>query len=165
MKISRGVAAELEYELKIKGGGILESSARTGPLRYVHGDGKMLPGLEKRLEGLGPGDERRGEIPAREAFGTEEMLPIKEMPCNSFPSGAPLTPGSVFEGKDPALGSQVRFKILSIAGDMAKVRLLHPLVGRDIEYRVKVLAVRDGKSRGGPPPAPGVVELDLDDVE
>src|ERR1041384_2880358 len=75
MKIGRGMAAELEYELKIKGGAVLESSARTGPLRYVHGDGKMLPGLEKRLEGLEPGDERRGEIPAREAFGTEEMLP------------------------------------------------------------------------------------------
>ena len=164
MKIGPGLAAELEYELKIKGGGVLESSARSGPLRYVHGDGKMLPGLEKRLEGLSPGDERSGEIPAREAFGTEEMLPIKEMPCSGFPNGAPLAPGSVFEGKDPALGSQVRFKILSVNGDMAKVRLLHPLVGRDIEYRVKVLAVRDPAVRNVPPPVPGVVELDPEEI-
>jgi FKBP-type peptidyl-prolyl cis-trans isomerase SlyD len=164
MKIERGLAIEIEYELKIKGGGVLESSARTGPLRYVHGDGKMLPGLEKRLEGLSPGDERSGEIPAREAFGTEEMLPIKEMPSSSFPSGSPLAPGSVFEGKDPALGSPVRFKILSVAGDVAKVRLLHPLVGRDIEYRVKVLAVRDPAVRNVPPPVPGVVELDPEEI-
>ena len=33
MKIRAGMAAELEYELKIKGGGVLESSARTGPAR------------------------------------------------------------------------------------------------------------------------------------
>ena len=38
----------------------------------------------------------------------------------------------VFEGKDPVLGLQVRFKILAVSGDLAKVRLLHPLVGRDI---------------------------------
>ena len=164
MKIARGMAVELEYELKIKGGAVLESSVRTGPLRYVHGDGKMLPGLEKRLDGLAPGDERNGEIPAREAFGTEEMLPIKEMPVSGFPSGVPLAAGSVFEGKDPALGSQVRFKILSITNDMAKVRLLHPLVGRDIEFRVKVLAVRDPSVRNVPPPVPGVVELDPEEI-
>jgi FKBP-type peptidyl-prolyl cis-trans isomerase SlyD len=164
MKIRQGLAVELEYELKIKGGGVLESSTRTGPLRYVHGDGKMLPGLEKRLDGLEPGDERSGEIPAREAFGTEEMLPIKEMPCSDFPNGAPLAAGSVFEGKDAALGSQVRFKIIAIKGDVAKVRLLHPLVGRDIEYRVKVLAVRDPAVRNVPPPVPGVVELDPEEI-
>jgi len=43
--------------------------------------------------------------------------------------------------------------------------LLHLLVWLDIEYRVTVLSVRDGRSRSGPPPTPGVVELDLDDVE
>ena len=164
MKIASGVLVELEYELRVKGGAVLESSSRSGPLRYMHGSGKMLPGLEKRLDGLGPGDERAGEIPAREAFGTEEMLPIKEMPSSSFPSGSPLAPGSVFEGKDPALGSPVRFKILSVAGDIAKVRLLHPLVGRDIEYRVKVLAVRDPAVRNVPPPVPGVVELDPEEI-
>src|ERR1043165_9638967 len=154
MKIGRGLAIEIEYELKVKGGGVLESSARTGPLRYVHGDGKMLPGLEKRLEGLEPGDERAGEIPAREAFGTEEMLPIKEMPCTDFPNGAPLAAGSVFEGKDPALGSQVRFKIIAFKDTVAKVRLRPPLVGRDIKYGVKVPAVRDPSARSGPPPVP-----------
>src|SRR5262245_13316237 len=164
MKIARGMVAELEYELKIKGGGVLESSARTGPLRYVHGDGKMLPGLEKRLEGLAPGDERSGESPAREAFGTEERLPIKEGPAAGVRVGAALGAGSVVERKDPALASQVRFKIISIANDVATVRLPHPLVGRDIEYRVKVLAVRDPSARSVPPPVPGVVELDPEEI-
>jgi FKBP-type peptidyl-prolyl cis-trans isomerase SlyD len=164
MKIARGMAVELEYELKIKGGAVLESSVRTGPLRYVHGDGKMLPGLEKRLDGLAPGDERNGEIPAREAFGTEEMLPIKEMPVSGFPSGVPLAAGSVFEGKDPALGSQVRFKILSITNDVAKVRLLHPLVGRDIEYRVKGSRFATRPYATFRPPVPGVVELDPEEI-
>ena len=47
---------------------------------------------------------------------------------------------------------------------MANVRLLHPLVGRDIEYRVTVLAVRDPGATSGPPPIPGVVELDPDEL-
>jgi len=164
MKIAEGCSVEIEYELKVRGGQVIESSSKSGPLRYVQGDGKMLPGLEKRLAGLGPGDERNGEIPAAEAFGTEDTLPVKEMPRASFPKGAKLEPKLEFEAKDPGSGAPVRFKVISADGDVVKVRLLHPLVGRDIEYRVKVLSVRDGRSRSGPPPTPGLVELDPDDV-
>jgi len=165
MKIAPGRTVELEYELKVKGGEVIESSAKSGPLRYVHGDGKMLPGLEKRLEGLEPGDERQGEVPAREAFGTEDSLPVTEIARSVFPKGAKLEVGAIFEAKDPVSGAPVRFKILSAGGEMTKVRLLHPLVGRDIEYRVKVLAVRQAGAEGNrPPPVPGMVELDPDEM-
>jgi FKBP-type peptidyl-prolyl cis-trans isomerase SlyD len=164
MKIARGRSVELAYELKVKGGSVIESSTRSGPLRYVHGDGKMLPGLEKRLEGLQPGDEKQGEIPAAEAFGTEDSLPVTEMALNVFPKGLKIEPGAVFEAKDPASGAPVHFKILSATDAVAKVRLMHPLVGRDIEFRVTVFAVRDPSMASGPPPIPGIVELDPDEM-
>ena len=161
MKIAAGLSVQIEYELAVKGGDVIESSARSGPLRYVQGQGKMLPGLESRLVGLAPGDERRGEIPAREAFGTEDTLPVKEMPRRDFPKDAKLEVGSVFEAKS-ATGEPLRLKIVSATADVVKARLLHPLVGRDLTFRVKVLAVTDPKR---PPPAPGVVELDADDLK
>jgi FKBP-type peptidyl-prolyl cis-trans isomerase 2 len=161
MKIAAGLAVQIEYELSVKGGDVIESSTRSGPLRYVQGEGKMLPGLESRLAGLGPGDEKRGEIPAREAFGSEESLPIKEMPRKDFPRDAKLERGSVFEAKS-AKGETLRLKIVEATKDVVKARLLHPLVGRDLVFRVKVLAVSDPRR---PPPAPGVVELDADDLK
>jgi FKBP-type peptidyl-prolyl cis-trans isomerase SlyD len=164
MKIARGRSVELSYELKVKGGAVIESSTRSGPLRYVHGDGKMLPGLEKRLEGLQPGDERQGEIPAAEAFGTEASLPVKEMARSVFPAGTKLEPGAIFEAKDPASGAPIQFKVISANAQVASVRLMHPLVGRDIEFKVTVLAVRDPSATGRPPPVPGVVELDPDEL-
>ena len=161
MKIASGLAVQIDYELSVKGGDVIESSARSGPLRYVHGQGKMLPGLESRLVGLAPGEEKRGEIPAREAFGSEDSLPVKDMTKRDFPKDAKLDPGSVFEAKS-ANGEILRLKIVSAFGDKVKARLLHPLVGRDIVFRVKVLAVTDPNR---PPPPPGVVELDLEDLK
>ncbi len=161
MKIASGLAVKIDYELSVKGGEVIESSARSGPLRYVQGQGKMLPGLESRLVGLGAGDEKRGEIPAREAFGTEDALPIKDMTRRDFPKDAKLEAGSVFEAKSPT-GEPLHLKIVSASGDKVKARLLHPLVGRDIVFRVKVLAVSDPNR---PPPPPGVVELDVDDLK
>lgn len=152
----------MEYELKVKNGDVIESSAKNGPLRYVHGEGKMLPGLEKRLEGLTVGDERSGEIPAREAFGTEDSLPLKEMARADFPDGAALAPDSVFEARSDR-NEVISFKVVALSKSSVTVRLLHPLVGRDIEYKVKVLAVDDPKS--APPLPPGVVELELDEIQ
>ena len=131
MKIAKGLSVRIEYELKVKHGDVIESSAKSGPLRYTHGEGKMLPGLEKRLEGLAPGDERKGEIPAREAFGTEDSLPLKEMARRDFPAGALPKPGLVFEAKGPR-GETVSFKVVAANEKNVTVRLLHPLVGRDI---------------------------------
>ena len=166
MKIARGLSVLIEYELKVKNGDVIESSAKNGPLRYVQGDGKMLAGLEQRLEGLSPGDERAGEIPAREAFGTEESLPVKKMTHEDFPDDNPPAIGTVFEARS-GRNEPVAFKVVSVTKDKVTVRFLHPLVGRDIEFKVKVLAVDDPAARkpGTPPSVLGVVELDLEEVQ
>ncbi|HVZ74788.1 MAG TPA: FKBP-type peptidyl-prolyl cis-trans isomerase [Polyangia bacterium] len=161
MKVTAGLAVRIDYELSVKGGDVIESSARSGPLTYVHGQGRMLPALEARLVGMSPGDEKKGEIPAREAFGTEDSMPVKDMARKDFPKDAKLEAGSVFEAKGPG-GAPVRLKIVSASGDVVKTRLLHPLVGRDLAFRVKVLEVSDAKK---PPPPPGAVELNPDDLK
>jgi FKBP-type peptidyl-prolyl cis-trans isomerase SlyD len=160
MKVAAGLSVQIDYELSVKGGDVIESSARGGPLTYVHGQGKMLPALETRLHGMSPGEEKRGEIPAREAFGSEESMPVKEMARKDFPKDAKLDVGSVFEAKGPA-GAPVRLKIVAATPEHVKARLLHPLLGRDLAFRVKVLAVGDART---PPPPPGVLELDADDL-
>jgi len=164
MKIGRGVSVRIEYELKIKDGEVIESSARSGPLQYVQGAGKMLAGLEKRLEGLSAGDERAGTIPAAEAFGTEDALPLKKMTRKEFPEGITSRIGLIFQAKGPN-GEAVNFKVISTTADEVSVRLLYPLVGRDLEFKVKVLSVTDPRFPAAAPPLPaGVVELELDEI-
>ncbi len=164
MKIGRGVSVRIEYELKIKGGEVIESSAKTGPLQYVQGAGKMLAGLEKRLEGLSAGDERTGVIPAAEAFGTEDAMPRKTMTRKEFPEGISPRAGLIFQAKGPH-GEAVNFKVISTTADEVSVRLLHPLVDRDLEFKVKVLSVTDPRRPASAPPLPPVVvELELDQI-
>lgn len=161
MRIAKGLWVEIDYELSVRAGRVLESSSKTGPLHYIHGQGKMLPGLERRMEGLSPGDEKRGDIPPEEAFGTEASFPLKEMIRGEFPPGAILEPGTTFEAKGPT-GDPVVIRIVSRDGDRIHARLIHPLAGKTLQYRVKVLAVESAHS---PPPPPGAVELDLDEIQ
>jgi len=157
VQIKRGEKVRLEYELKVQGGAVIESSRQSGPILYEHGAGKMLPGLEKRLEGMAIGDEKRGVIPAAEAFGTEATLPTTELPRSAFPKGDALEAGKQFEAKGPN-GQPVTFRIVKASDDKVQVRFLHPLMGKDIEFWVKVLMIDDPQSRKratvAPPPPP-----------
>src|SRR5215467_1089433 len=160
MQIIKGEKVRLEYELKVKGGEVVESSKKSGPIVYEHGAGKMLPALEKRLEGMAIGDEKRGVIPAAEAFGTEATQPTSEIPRSAFPKGEPLEAGRAFEAKGPQ-GQPVTFKIVQATDDKVTVRFLHPLMGKDLEFYVKVLMIDDPTSRRraavAPPPPPSDV--------
>ncbi len=140
MKVAPGKKIKLDYELKIEGGDIIESSASRGPLEYIHGVGKMLPGLESRIEGLSVGDEKEGVIPPSEAYGTEEMLPTKTIPTSEFPSIEEIKVGSSFEASD-ADGNPIQFTVLKIEKENVTVRFDHPLAGKEIRFKVKILNI------------------------
>jgi FKBP-type peptidyl-prolyl cis-trans isomerase SlyD len=169
MKIAKGHIVRLEYELKVKGGDVLESSSRSGPLQYIHGDGKMLPGLETVLEGMGVGGKKEGTVAAKDAFGTEESLPTKTLGKKDFPAGEKLEKDRVFEAKGTQ-GEPLSFKILKIQGDEVTVRLLHPLVGKEIDYKVKVLSIEDPVTKtrevlAPPPPPARALGIDIEEVK
>ncbi|MBW2736040.1 MAG: FKBP-type peptidyl-prolyl cis-trans isomerase [Deltaproteobacteria bacterium] len=148
MRIANGIRVKVEYELSIDDE-ILESSEKTGPLEYIHGKGRMLPGLEKRLEGCEKGDEREGVIPPGEAYGNPEDLPTKALKRDEFPEGVAIEIGEKLEATSPE-GAPVTFEITEIGEEIIVVRFTHPLAGKSIHFKVKVLDVTDTK----PPPLP-----------
>jgi len=142
MKVDSGKKIKMEYTLSIEGGETIESSESRGPLEYIHGSGAMLTGLERRIDGLVVGDEKDGVIPAAEAYGTEESLPTTRLTRKDFPDGETIAEDKLFEAKDPT-GNPVKFKVVEIAGDDVTVRFLHPLAGKDIRFKVKILEISD----------------------
>jgi FKBP-type peptidyl-prolyl cis-trans isomerase 2 len=139
----------LEYELKA-GGKLLESSTERGPLRFVSGEGQLLPALEKRIAELKPGQEESGVIKAADAFGDTSKLPTKSIARKEFPADAKLDPNSIFQAGSAA--GPVQLQVVKLDGETVQVRFLHPLHAEDISYRIKVLAVEDASR---PPPLPG----------
>ena len=48
MNVKAGLVVQLDIDLKVKGGEVIESSKKSGLVAYTHGQGQMLPGLEKQ---------------------------------------------------------------------------------------------------------------------
>ncbi len=163
-KIAKGMAVRLHVTLTTPDGAVLESSDKSGPVDYIHGQGAMLVGLEKVLEGLVAGDAREGTIPAKDAFGTEESLPTKAMPRAEFPKDAQLDPGMQFQAKGPH-GEPVTFKVVKVNDQEVTVRFLHPLAGKDITFKVKVIGVKDPAVARPPAPPAEALELSADEIK
>lgn len=168
MKITAGSIVRIEYEIRVKGGDVIESSTKSGPVQYVHGQGKLLPALEKRLEGLETGASLEGDIPASEAIGPEESLPTRKIPRGEFASTEKLEVGALFEAHT-AGGGIVDLRIIALDEKTVTARLLPPLVGKDLAFKVKIMRIEDPVShlvsvvRKPPPPLPGkAVELDVE---
>ena len=158
MKVGKGLMVRCEYDLRVAGGDVLESSSKTGPIVYKHGSGKMLPALEERLEGMEAGEEKSGLIPA-DAIMAADKSPTLAVPRSLFPAEAKVEVGSLFEAKDPQ-GRPLKLEVQAIEGDQITARAVHPLAGKDLEFRVKVLSDRDA-----PPPVPEAPpELAADDL-
>lgn len=157
MKVAKGLMVRCEYDLRVAGGDVLESSSKTGPIVYKHGSGKMLPALEEQLEGMQDGEEKSGKISA-DAIA-KAATPTLAVPRSLFPADAKVEIGSLFEAKDPQ-GRPLKLEVCAVEGDQITARAVHPLAGKDLEFRVKVLSVRDAP----PPVPPSTPELAADDL-
>jgi FKBP-type peptidyl-prolyl cis-trans isomerase 2 len=159
MKIGPRSIVRIEYEIRVKGGDVIESSDKTQPLQYVHGDGRLLPALEKRLEGLSVGDSREGDIPAAEVVPPADQLPTRVVPRRELAGKGTPTVGQLFEARTPD-GAPVKLEVVAIDDEKVTMRLVPPLAGKDLAFKVKVVRIEDPAShtvstlRKPPPPLP-----------
>jgi FKBP-type peptidyl-prolyl cis-trans isomerase 2 len=158
MNVSDGCFVRIECDLRVKGGELVESSSKTGPVEYKHGAGQMLAALEGHLAGMKVGEEKKGIIPAAEGFGA--AVQTMTIPRKEFPKEAKLEVGARFEAKNPS-GHPVQLEVTKVEDGTVTAKVIHPLATKDLEFRVKVLAIRPP-----PPPVPKspVEELELTEV-
>ncbi len=151
MPLSKGDFVLVEYEVRVKEtgelldttseeeakkAGIYDASERYGPRLVIIGEGRLVKGLEKALEGMNEGEEKEVEIPPEEAYGPRDPSKIKIIPLARLARlGITPEPGKVVEidGKMAV--------IRSITGGRVLVDFNHPLAGKTLKARVKVVKV------------------------
>jgi len=141
MKISAGNNVRIEYEIRVKGGDVIESSAKSGPIQYVHGEGKLLPALEKRLEGRAAGSRSPARFPRPRRFLPRTRCPNETFRAASSRRARPSRSGR--SSRRRRRGRVVNLRILEIHDDRIKVRLLPPLAGKDLAFSVKIIRIED----------------------
>ncbi|WP_017937271.1 FKBP-type peptidyl-prolyl cis-trans isomerase [Zestomonas thermotolerans] len=142
MQIAANKAVSIDYTLTNDAGEVIDSSAGGAPLVYLHGAGNIIIGLEKALTGKQPGDELDVTIEPEEAYGEYSAELVAVLDRSLFEGVDELEVGMQFHASAPNGGMQI-VTIRDIDGDDITVDGNHPLAGQRLNFKVKVVAVRD----------------------
>jgi FKBP-type peptidyl-prolyl cis-trans isomerase SlyD len=139
MQIDAKRAVTFHYSLRDDEGTVLDSSEGSEPLTYLHGEGNIVPGLEKALLGKQAGDEVKAIVTPEEGYGLRDDGNIRNIPRRRLPEGK-IEPGmrlrlNTEDGPISALVTAVRGDYVTIDGN-------HPLAGMTLHFDVKVVEVR-----------------------
>ena len=137
--VEAGKAVKLDYTLTVNKEQI-ETSAGKNPLGFVVGDQSIIPGLEKGLMGMHVGEEKIITIGPKEAYGEPDPKALKEFPKTSMPKGAEPKVGMVLQAKAPD-GESFPATIAEVKGDKVVLDFNHPLAGKQLQFKVKILDI------------------------
>ena len=138
--VQNGATVQMDYTLTVDGKE-MDSSKGRQPLSYVHGSGQIIPGLERELTGLHVGDEKAVTVKPEDGYGVVDPKATVDLPKTQLPPDLKPEVGQVLNGTDQS-GRPVRAIILEVGKDTVKLDLNHPLAGKTLNFKVKVVDIK-----------------------
>ena len=138
--VQNGSKVAFDYTLTVDEK-VVDSSTGKGPLEYTQGDGKMMPGLTKQIEGMKVGEEKTIVVKPEDAYGNPDPDGIKEIPLTAVPKDMKLDVGAILQMQDEK-GQVFPAKVTEIKQESIMIDLNHPLAGKTLTFKVKIVSVK-----------------------
>jgi FKBP-type peptidyl-prolyl cis-trans isomerase SlyD len=149
LAVEKDIVVTLDYSLEVNG-----SEIDNGPIQYIQGHGNIIPGLENEVEGMALGEEKEVLVKAQDAYGEYDPELEVEVSLKSFPEDFEIKLGEPMRLQD-SQGHVFTGVAVAISDDYVKMNLNHPLAGKDLLFKTKVIDLRpateDEISRGSLP--------------
>jgi FKBP-type peptidyl-prolyl cis-trans isomerase SlyD len=142
MLIAQDKVVLIHYTLTDDAGKVLDSSSGGEPLAYLHGQGNIIAGLEKALDGKQAGDKLNVRVEPAEGYGVRDDALVQQVPRRAFGGAQSVQPGMQFHAQSSQGQTRV-VTVTRIQGDMVTVDGNHPLAGEVLNFDVEVAEVRE----------------------
>ncbi|MCC7463901.1 MAG: peptidylprolyl isomerase [Gammaproteobacteria bacterium] len=144
-RVGSGKRVTINYTLRTNGAIRHIRSAVWGdePLTYLHGGGRLLPALERALEGLAPGERVVVTLAPAEAYGERDPTLQQKVPAEALGGVDQLEEGMCLLGRSEDNRHVENIMITEIDREAGTVLVdtNHPLAGMALEFEVTVVAV------------------------
>jgi len=139
MNISQNTVVQLHYKLSDENG-LLESSAQTEPLLYLHGHQNMLPAIESALAGKAAGDTLELVLAPADAYGERRDDAIQSVMVKHLQGAKKWKAGMTAVVQTEQGPRQVT--VVKVGMFKADVDTNHPLAGKTLTFNFEILDVR-----------------------
>ena len=141
MPVKKGDKVKIEYEGTLEDGTVFDSSKNHGPLEFEVGTGKVIPGFENAVIGMEIGKEKTVKIEPKDAYGDPNPKLIQQVPRDQLPKEQEPQVG-MFLTLTMQTNQQVPAKIMKVEKESITIDLNHPLAGKKLTFKIKLLEVK-----------------------
>ncbi|MBI4019775.1 MAG: peptidylprolyl isomerase [Candidatus Aenigmarchaeota archaeon] len=132
--VATGEAFDLTSEKDAKELKVHNPHQKYRPALVVVGSGMVLKGVEKELEHMQVGEEKEFTVKPQDGFGQRRQELMRVISMSKF----------IKEKVEPRPGMFIdidgmQAKVMSVSGGRVKVDYNHPLAGKELLYKVKIL--------------------------
>ncbi len=139
--VADGMVVTLDFTLTLSDGEVADSTQGEMPLRFVVGQGQLLPGLEDALIGMAVNEERDITLRPEDAYGEWDEEALEEVALSELPEDVELEEGMPLEVTDTE-GETYEANVYEVREDSVILDYNHPLAGETLSFHVKVIDVR-----------------------
>jgi len=141
MPVKKGDKVKVEYEGKLEDGSIFDQSAdHDGPLEFEVGEGMLMEGSENAVLEMEEGDEKEFTLDPEDAYGEYNDDLKKQVPKDQFPDSEKVEVGMMLVLNLPN-GIQLPAQIINVADDTVTIDLNHPLAGKVLNFKIKLVEI------------------------
>lgn len=140
VEIAAQKIVSIEYTLTSDAGEVIDSSVGRDPLAYLHGANNIVPGLEKALEGKSAGEVIEVKVTPDEGYGVRDDRLVQNVPVRKLPNGKAEV--GMRLRAETEQGPRI-LTVTEVKGDYATIDANHPLAGQTLNFKVKVVEIRD----------------------
>ena len=133
-----GDKVKIHYTGTLSDGEIFDSSEGKDPLEFTIGNGEVISGFENGIKDMKLNEEKTITIKPEDAYGESIKELIRDIPRDKFPPKIDV--GGRLVLKSPE-GQSVPAIIIGVKQDAVTIDLNHPLAGKDLTFKIKVVGV------------------------
>jgi FKBP-type peptidyl-prolyl cis-trans isomerase SlyD len=141
MKVAENSIVTMHYTLTDDDGQVLDSSAGKDPLKYLHGYGNIIIGLEREIEGCEAGTQKTVVVAPKDAYGEWDDELVQTLPREAFGGFDKIEVGMEFHATN-ADGQVQSVVVTAVEGDQITINANHEMAGKRLTFDISIEDVR-----------------------
>jgi len=140
--VEEGHFVQVDYTGTFADGTVFDTSEGKQPLEVLAGKGMLIKGFDSALIGMKVGEEKEVDVKPENAYGQRQDDLIRKVPRSEI--GKDMTPevGMMIGVKAPT-GQVFPATITEVNDNEITIDANHPLAGKDLHFKLKVVATRE----------------------
>ena len=136
--MKQGSKVQVHYTGTLNDGTVFDSSEGREPLEFTIGEGQIIPGFENGIKEMKLNQEKTIKIKSENAYGERNNQLIISISRDKFPKEIEVNGRLALKGSQ---GQNIPAVIKEINDNDVKIDLNHPLAGKELTFKVKVVGI------------------------